>query len=114
MGWVGRLINSIYLVHNSADTRKTSFVMDPQSQLNALLAVERDKREMIASYQFHPVGAGQAPSMCDLADNDGSGWLYMIISPAENTSVRRLRRFTVRGESFQEIEMQVVRDGITR
>ncbi len=60
------LVSKCFIVENEIHS-PTRFRMEPQSQLDAFLAIEKSGFELLAYFHSHPGGGGE-PSATDLAE----------------------------------------------
>jgi len=91
----GLLIGKVDVVERSVrarnlETRSTRYLIDPEDHFAAIRAARSEGREVIGAYHSHPASA-PVPSPTDIAEaNNGSDFLYVIVSPV-NDEVRAYR-----------------------
>ena len=92
---VGDIVLGVFPVPNKSAIPASSFVMEPQSQLNALVSVQNSKQEILAVYHTHPVSARQDLSERDLAGQIGDQRLQIVIVPNNRREIESLRAFRI-------------------
>ena len=107
LGGVGGHVQAVYPVNNIAANPDTGFVMEPQSQLNAMLGVEDNNTAILAVYHTHPVGTRSDPSDRDRAGFAELNCLYVVIVPNENRVIDSLRVFRLEGGKSCEVPIKI-------
>ena len=78
------------------DAKATRYLIDPEDHFAAIRAARTDGLEVVGAYHSHPFSA-PVPSAADIADaNNGSDFLYVIVSPAgDDVRAYRIEEGTV-------------------
>jgi proteasome lid subunit RPN8/RPN11 len=88
---------------NAATTPETRYELAPAEQLSLLESVESAGDEVVGFYHSHPNGPAE-PSATDAARATWNGYLYAIVSLADEPSLGAWR-WT--GEAFEPVEVTV-------
>ncbi len=114
LGGKGGQVTSVFCIPNVAPNPLTSFLMEPQAQLSALLTMEERGMELVAIYHSHPSGARSDPSPSDIAQAYYPGVAHLIIVPGLDGGIASLRAFMIEGGQVSEmpvITKRVIRNG---
>ena len=104
---VGGHTKCVFAIHNVASEPATSFSMDPQSQLNALVSVEHSKQSILAIYHSHPIGTNSYPSERDMRSYEDPNCLFAVIMPNEQKLIETLRAFRLVGGRAAEFPISI-------
>ena len=104
---VGCNVASILEIPNVSANPRTSFLMDPQSQLNALISVENSKHSILAVYHSHPVGSNSYPSELDTLSHEDPNCLFAVILPNERRLIDSFRVFRLLEGRYTEIPISI-------
>lgn len=96
---------AIYPVENVLQSA-TEYEMDPQQQLEAMLAMEEQGQELLAIYHSHPSGP-QHPSQTDIERSLYPETVYIIVSLAEQERPVA-RAFLLHSGQAHEIAMVIM------
>jgi proteasome lid subunit RPN8/RPN11 len=103
LGGVGEQVALVFCIPNVAPNLSTGFLMEPQAQLSALLAIEEHGMELVAIYHSHPPGARGDPSPSDVAQAYYPGVAHLIIVPDADGKIANLRAFLIEGGQVSEV-----------
>lgn len=84
----------------------TAFEMDPQQQIEAMLAIEEDGLDLLAAYHSHPSGPSR-PSPTDIAQAYYPELAQVIVSLRESSSPSA-RAFLLASGKVHELKLQLV------
>lgn len=99
-----RVVTAVYPIDNILQS-PTTYEMDPQQQVEAMLALEAAGWRLLAIYHSHPQGPEQ-PSAADVAHAYYPEALHVIVSLRRQTAPM-VRAFQVRGQEVVEQKMMV-------
>ena len=100
---VGEVASTAIPIPNVARNSLTHFEMDPQSQVDGMILIERSGKELVGIYHSHPPGSLSVPSPIDVKK-----WAYpeaacVIILAGDGQSVSRIRAFSIRSNHVRSI-----------
>jgi proteasome lid subunit RPN8/RPN11 len=108
LGGVGREVREMHPVPNTAPNPATAYLMDPPTQLEIMLSLERRGLDLVAIYHSHPPGSMTGPSPSDIAQATYPGVVYLIIVPAPDGEDITMRGFLLeRGSAPIEVPITV-------
>jgi proteasome lid subunit RPN8/RPN11 len=91
----GGRVSLVYPVPNVAPAPATTFLMDGQTQVNAMLDIERRGLDLLAFYHSHPPGSRTDPSPTDLAEARYPDVLTLIVVPPLRGGSASIRAFSL-------------------
>lgn len=97
-------VESVYPLPNT-ERGATRYLAEPQAQLQAMLEIEDQGKEVVAIYHSHP-SSPPTPSDTDLEMAFYPESLYVIISLADRRRPA-LRAFSIQNGEVREVEMSV-------
>ena len=100
------LVERLYPIDNVAQS-PTAYRMDPRQQVETMLAIEAEGKELLAIYHSHPRGP-ELPSATDVARASYPGAAYIIVSFREQPP--SVRAFTIVDENVEALHLEVVED----
>jgi proteasome lid subunit RPN8/RPN11 len=107
LGGVGGEVREVYITPNTAPQPATGFKMDPQAQLNVLLALEERGWNLVAIYHSHPPGQRTDPSPTDVAQASFPDSLHVILTPDAVGEHVSFRAFLIRDDQVLEVPVTI-------
>ncbi len=99
-----RSVTAVYPIDNILQS-PTAYEMDPQQQIQAMLALEAADWQMLAIYHSHPQGP-EHPSTTDIAQAYYPEALHIIVSLREQTAPV-VRAFRILGQEVVEQKIKI-------
>lgn len=99
-------VTAVYPIENVLHSL-TAYEMDPQQQIEAMLALEAAGWQLLAIYHSHPQGP-ELPSATDIAQAYYPEAMHIIVSLREQTAPV-VRAFRIVGREVVEQKMKVIR-----
>ena len=103
----GGKVLDVHAVKNISASPHNSFVMEPQSQLNALVSVQAIKQEILAVYHSHPVRARYDLSEADLAGQVDGNLLQVVVVPNNQREIESMRVFRIKVGRQIEVPLNI-------
>jgi proteasome lid subunit RPN8/RPN11 len=91
-------------VPNAAARPRTEYELDPEATLRTIEAIAAAGDDLIGFYHSHPDSPAR-PSETDRARATWTGYVYLIVSPAEDA----LRAWRWTGEAFAPLDVRIER-----
>jgi proteasome lid subunit RPN8/RPN11 len=93
-------VTEYHRVTNVADDPRVAYELDPAETLETIEAIEEAGLDVVGFYHSHPETAAR-PSATDEAQATWTGYVYCIVSPAEDA----IRAWRWTGEAFDPLEV---------
>jgi proteasome lid subunit RPN8/RPN11 len=94
--------STVHRVPNAAARPRTEYELDPEATLRTIESIEAAGDDLIGFYHSHPESPAR-PSDADRAQATWTGYVYLIVSPAEDA----VRAWRWTGAAFEPLDVRI-------
>lgn len=106
LGGLKGVVHRVYQIPNIAMRPEISFRMEPSTQVQAMIEIDKQGMELVGIYHSHPPGSRSEPSETDLRDASYPTALSLIVVPCLDSESTRVRAFMTCNQ--QAVEVPIV------